>query len=450
MDTDTRRELALWRLGVLGPLVSARLLHGDRRAYFREAAARTHQRPDGRYVRLSARTIEGWYYRYRNGGLKALEPKGRSDRGHSRAIPHDVAELLLRAKREKPRRSIRRLIRILERAGVVVPGQLSRSAVHRLLRAHSISSRPVRGPSAERRSFLPEHAGDLWMGDSMHGPLVIAPDRRIRKSYMLSQLDAAVRFLPHSYFAVSENAAAHEHGFKQAVLKHGPPRAYYVDRGAAYRAHSLVAICGELGIQHILCDAGDCEAKGGIERFHRTWREEVGDELPDEPIPLAELNAIHWAWLSSEYHRREHTTTGRAPLAHWLAEAEYLRPVPGGVDLDEVFLHRTRRKVRKDGTVRFRGMWLEVQPELVGQTVELRFEPVETDALPRVFVEGKFVCDTVVLDRHRNATRKRRRGLGAPEPQTQPSGLYPLEQIKHEHYRRTRPTSDSSQDNGKD
>jgi len=37
----------------------------------------------------------------------------------------------------------------------------------------------------ERRSFLPEHAGDLWVGDALHGPLVIAPDGSLRKAYLL-------------------------------------------------------------------------------------------------------------------------------------------------------------------------------------------------------------------------------------------------------------------------
>jgi hypothetical protein len=45
MKHDDKQAIALWRLGVLGPLMSARLDHGDRRRYFAEAAARTHERP---------------------------------------------------------------------------------------------------------------------------------------------------------------------------------------------------------------------------------------------------------------------------------------------------------------------------------------------------------------------------------------------------------------------
>ncbi|MGH9671409.1 MAG: Mu transposase C-terminal domain-containing protein [Terriglobales bacterium] len=441
MDDQGKKDIALWRLAVLGPLISARLEHGDRRALIKLAAARTQQRPDGSWVQLSARTVESWFYAYRAGGLEALMPQTRSDRGQSRAIAGPIAALVLAAKHEKPRRSIRRLIRLLERAGLVRRGQLGRSSVHRLLRAHGLSARPLRGPAQERRSFLPEHAGDLWVGDALHGPAVIAPDGRVRKAYLLSQIDGATRFMVHSYFALCENAVAHEYGFKQALLKHGLARTYYVDRGAAYWATSLRLIAAELGIHLVHTQPRDCEAKGVIERWHRTWREEVGDELPEEPLPLAELNARHWAWLGAEYHRRAHSTTGKQPLAHWLAETEHLRPLPAGKNLDEVFLHRERRVVRKDGTVRFRGALFEVRAELVGAVVELRFDAADPEAAPpRVFVEGRFVCDSVGLDRIRNLRRHRRRNRDAPGAAASlpPTGLDPLGLITDEHYRRTR------------
>jgi putative transposase len=439
MQHDDKQAVALWRLGVLGPLTSARLEHGDRRQYFAEAAARTHERPDGTRVQLSARTIEAWYYAHRRGGFPALFPRDREDRGRSRAIAAEIAEHILRVKRERPRRSIRRIIRMLERAQIVRAGELRRSTVHRLLAAQGASARPLRGPAAERRSFLPEHAGDLWVGDALHGPLVIAPDGAVRKAYLLTQIDGATRYVPHSYFAVSESAGDQEYGLKQAIAKHGPPRVYYVDLGAAYIADSLRLICAELGIRLLHTGVQDCEAKGVIERWHRTWREEVGDELPEHPLPLAELNAKHWAWLAAEYHARKHTTTGQVPRAHWLAELSSLRSLPRHKGLDEVFLHRARRLVRKDGTVRFRGGFLEVRPELVGREVELRFDPRDDALRPRVFLEDRFVCDTVPLDRLRNASRRRRRLRGEAVPDADPSGLDPLALIEAEHYERVRP-----------
>ena len=130
------------------------------------------------------------------------------------------------------------------------------------------------------------------MGDAMHGPQVITAGGKLRKSYLLSQLDGATRYLPHSYFALSEDAVAHEHRFKQALLKGGCPRVYYVDLGAAYVARSLALICAELGIRLVHTAPKDCEAKGAIERLHRTWREEVGDELGDRVLTIDELRNV--------------------------------------------------------------------------------------------------------------------------------------------------------------
>jgi putative transposase len=179
-------------------------------------------------------------------------------------------------------------------------------------------------------------------------------------------------------------------------------------------------------------------AKGAIERWHRTWRDEVGDELGAAPRPLAELNSIHWAWLASEYHRRRHETTGRAPLEHWLEQARQLRPLPPDKDLDQVFLHRLLRKVRQDGTVRFAGRFYEVRPELVGQTVQLRFDPHEPHgAPPKVFRDDRFYCDSVPLDRLANNLRRRQRPPDQPDPAVVPTGLDPLALIQQEHYQRT-------------
>jgi putative transposase len=452
MDDDTRRAIALFRFGVLGPLVSARLEHGDRKTYFEEAAARTHVAPGGLLVELSARTIESWYYAYKKGGFDALLPETRCDQGKSRAICGEVADLILRAKREKPRRSIRRIIRMLERAGVVRKAELSRSSVHRLLATAGISARPVRGPAAERRSFIAEHAGDLWVGDAMRGPMVLLPDGSLRKALLFSQIDNATRFIAHSYFCLSkgEDAPAQEYGLKEAILKYGVPRAYYVDRGPAYIADSLWDICAELGIRLLHAGPGDAPAKGVIERWHRTLREELEDELPDEPISLADLNAKLWAWLGAEYHARLHDTTDRAPREHFLAEADELRPVPRGKNLDEVFLHRAKRRVRNDGTVRWRGGYLEVRPELMGDTIELRFDPSDEEARPRVFRNNEFLCDTVPLDRLANMHRRRRRFAGEPDPLAKPTGLDPLGLIEDEHYRRTRLVRDARPDDDDD
>jgi len=422
---------------VLGPLVSARLERGDLQEQCAQAAARRWEHPDGRLVTVSERTIENWYYAHRAGGLAALEPQTRSDAGQSRVIRPEVAELLLRAKRERPRRSIRRLIKMLVRARHVREGELTRSSVHRLLQREGLSGRPGReGVTKERLAWSAEHAGDIWVGDALHlRRPVIGPDGTPRKAYLLSQIDSATRFMCHSYIGLGEGAVEQEHGLREAIMGQGLPRTYYVDRGSAYVAGSLKTICAELGIHLTWAGKGDGAAKGVIERWHRTWREEVEDELPDEPLTLSDLNALHWAWLSREYHRRVHGTTGRQPLQHMLEEAEHVRHIPREIDLSTVFMHRDHRTVRGDSTVSWRGQWLEVHWSLQGQKVELRFDPHVRSPKILVFHKGELVCEAKVLDRVKNAGRGRRKASGQPSRAPEPSGLDPLRQLAEEHHR---------------
>ena len=78
--------------------------------------------------------------------------------------------------------------------------------------------------------------------------------------------------------------------------------------------------------------------------------------------------------------------------------------------------------------------------------MELRFDPLDPEARPRVFVEDEFVCDTVPLDRIRNSSRRRRRISGEPAPDAEPSGLDPLALIEADHYHRVRPVGASQND----
>jgi transposase InsO family protein len=448
MEHDRESRWALWRFSVLGPLVSSRLEHGDRLAYLREAAERLHINPAGAAVKIPLRTLEAWYYAWKKGGLSALKRVGRHDRGRTR-IPERLQERLVALKLAKPRRSIRRLIRLLERSKEARKGELSRSGVQRFLCNRGLSARGGLGEPIERRSFRHQEPGDLWMGDVLHGPLVLW-GKRLRKSYVIAFIDSATRFVPAAEVRLSEGAADHEYALKQAILKHGPPRALYLDNGAAQSSYSLKLITAELSIELLHTQAYDPQAKGAIERWNRTFREEVEDELPEEPLPLEELQSRAWAWLSVEYNARVHTTTGRIPREDWLREPSPLRRLPPGIDLDEIFLHRERRVVRRDGTVRFHGLFLEVRSALVGKEVELRFDPFEPDALPRVYLQGKFVCDTTRLDPVKNSTRKRHRPPSRPEAKPGDTGDDPLGLMQEEQLGRAAPPGSQDQDDDDD
>lgn len=118
-DMKEFNTIALFRLSVLGPLVSReRLERGELQSIIRGLAGKEYAIPGSDQRFLGEKTIEAWYYAWRTHGIDGLIPQQRTDRGVSK-LPLAVQEVLLAAKRENPRRSIRQLKTLLEHAGSV-------------------------------------------------------------------------------------------------------------------------------------------------------------------------------------------------------------------------------------------------------------------------------------------------------------------------------------------
>jgi transposase InsO family protein len=413
--------MALFRLSVLGPLASREALaRGELKRLLQELASRTYVEPGGQPVRLAEKTIESWYYAWRHEGIEALVPTPRADRGQSK-IDLAVQAALLAAKRENPRRSLNTLVDLMERQGRVAKGALPRSSVHRLLKAHGLS-RPTGAASEpiERRRFVALQAGDLWQGDVMHGPKVPV-DGRLRKVYLVSLMDDASRLITHSAFCTHEGALAIEGVLKQAVMKRGLPARLMVDNGPAYRSASLQGICARLEIRLVYCAPYEPEAKGKLERWHRTVRDQFLSELDLRQVrDLDDLNARLWAWLDQCYHVRPHSALeGLTPLARYQRDLLRVRPLGAmAARLDALFHHRHPRTVRKDGTVSFEGRTFEVPYELAGSRVVLVVDPHCGQVVGIEDEKGEALGDATPVDAEANLTRKRRRPTATPSETT--------------------------------
>jgi transposase InsO family protein len=415
--------VALFRLSVLGPLVSReRLARGELQQIIRALAQREYAIPGSRRRLIGEKTIEAWYYAWRQHGIKGLAPKPRADLGVSK-ISAQVQEAIIAAKRDNPRRSIRQLRQLLESSGQVARGTLSRSAIHRLLQQHGLSR--LAGSAAipeERRSFVAECAGAIWYGDVMHGPKVMVRGQR-RKAYLVSLFDDASRLIAHSAFCLGETALDIEGVLKQAVLKRGVPRKLVVDNGSAYRAHTLQGICARLAIHLIHCRPYAPEGKGKLERWHRTFRDQFLSELDESRIAdLDDLNARLWAWVEQVYHRTPHAgLAGQTPLARYQQDLPRIRALGQcAAHLDAIFYHRLSRFVRKDGTVSYQGSRFEVPYELAGKTVRLVVDPHAQRVIGVEDDEGNPIGAATPLDAEANLHRQRRK----PNPED-PSGHSP-------------------------
>ena len=81
--------------------------------------------------------------------------------------------------------------------------------------------------------------------------------------------------------------------------------------------------------------------------------------------------------MEGEYHQSPHRgLDGQTPLDRWAGTAAEVRyPDAAGLDLEELFLFETKRRVMKDRTLSLHGQLYEADATLIGCTVTVRYDP---------------------------------------------------------------------------
>ena len=415
--TDLRRDVALFRYGVIAELLALPAGSPERRQAMRDKARLRWSIPGSRRTRVAVETMRDWLAAYERNGFDGLMPKPRGDLGRARRLPPEAAELLIRIKESQRRLTVRQVIAKARESGRVPDGTtLAESTVHRLLQREGLSGRdgPPGAPQDHRR-FAFQRANELWTSDALHGPPCGSDPsdrRKRRKACLHSFLDDATRLVPHGAFSFSENTDAFLPVFKQALLKRGIPTRLYVDNGSPYRSRQLAVICATLGIQLIHSRPYRPQGRGKIERFFRTVRMQflplLGD---DDTASLDALNARWAAWCESEYHLSPHRgLDGETPIDAWTRTAAGVRPVGPDTDLDTLFRYRLKRRVGKDRTVSLRGALYEVDAALVGENVVLLHDPADPPERPvPVLHDGRPAGQASLLDAYANTRVKRAR-----------------------------------------
>ena len=162
-DDDTRQAVALFRYGLVADLVNLPPGTPGIGARLRAKAERGYDIPGTDRTRVAAETIRDWVRLYRRGGFDALHPRPRTDRGRTRRLSAEVAELLISIKTGNPAFSVRAVIDDARRQGVPDDLHLAPSTIHRLLAREGLLARDPDEPAADRRRFAYRYAGELWM-----------------------------------------------------------------------------------------------------------------------------------------------------------------------------------------------------------------------------------------------------------------------------------------------
>jgi transposase InsO family protein len=377
---DFAEAVALFRAEIIGALTRRQLARGELARELR-ALSKQHWRPPGSAIltTYAVPTLERWYYAYRQSGLLALRPEPRADRGHARALTPEQRELLCDIRREHPRAATPLILATLDAEGQLDKDQVSASSVNRLFRDQGLDRVTLRPPqdSHTRLRWQADKPNALWHADVCHGPnLIINGQSRPLRIHAL--LDDCSRFVVDLRVFHSEREQDMLELLVGALRRVGAPDVLYLDNGATYRGHTLRLCCERLGITLLHAAPYDPQARGKMERFWRTLRQQCLDFL-GSVTSLHEVQVRLLAYLDQHYHKSAHASLlGRSP-GMVFAEALDTTPKDAAHTLTEAQLRdaltvRQRRRLSRDNVLSLDGQrWQTDRGFLAGQVVTIAY-----------------------------------------------------------------------------
>lgn len=405
---DHGEAVAIFRSQIIGTLICRPLTHGELAAELRTLSQERFRPPEAETTRCFAvPTLERWFYAYRRGGLAALRPEPRSDRGYAQNLTHEQRELLLDIRQEHRSASVPLILDTLVAEGRLDKDCVSPPTVRRLLAAHNLHRTAAReeNGSKTRLRWSTDRPGALWHGDVCHVTQTQLPafSTGIR---IHALLDDASRYGVALEGHKTEKEIDMLGMFVDALRRHPPPDGLYLDNGATYRGEILQTACARLGITLIHAKPYDAPARGKMERFWRTLREGCLDYL-GALTSLEEINQRLRAFLDQSYHVRAHAALmGRSPATVY-ATMPAGEAVVSEQDLRKALTVTCRRRVSRDNVITVDGVaWELDQGYLAGKMVTVGHCLVDRASAPWVEHDGKRLvlhpCHPVV-----NSKRKR-------------------------------------------
>lgn len=263
METENTQkeqmEIARMRFGIIAPLVQGTYSDGSIAAYCRRVAQPPMQLPDGRIFQYKPKTVGKWYNLYNRGGMDALMPRTRCDKGGTRVITEDAELEIRRIRKEYPRLNATQIREKLIADGTLA-ATVSVSTVQRYIKHNGLkgnSETQIR----DRKAYEEAYFGGMWQADTCYLPY-IREDGKSRRVYLIMILDDYSRMIVGGKLYYQENAANFQKTLREAVAAYGIPNKLYVDNGSPYSNDQLSFICGSVGTVLLHTPVRDGASKG--------------------------------------------------------------------------------------------------------------------------------------------------------------------------------------------
>ena len=344
------------------------------------------------------RTIQTWWYYWRQHG--AVRPTKRSDTHKLRKSTPE--ELLHAIEKVQPhfnnkRYNVAAIYKKCIELGLLQKDCIAENTFRRHVKRFDLLKPESQVTSKRRQAFAKAHANDMWQCDTLVGPYLKIKGQRVR-TYLICFIDDASRVITHGQFYLNDNTPNLIDCFQNAIFKRGVPKAMYVDNGSNYASHEMHLACCRIGLVLLHTPVRDGAAKGKIERFFRTVRDQFLIRNLNEITILEELNDQFRAWVEDDYHSRNHSALDMRPrdrynLDHdriqWLQQSEFNK---------EIFYHEVQRTVKADNTFQLNNVRYEAPCYLGKSKIMIRYDRANTNQPPIIYQDDTRLGEATPLN----------------------------------------------------
>ena len=345
------------------------------------------------------RTIQTWYSHYKKHGVTALANTTRADKGKIRKVSPEVLLEAIRTVLPKmhgktPKRAT--LYRLCIEQGVLTRAQVAPNTFSRLVRDLELLKPEAECEGKPRLAFAKAPANEMWQADTLYGPHVKIDGVAVQ-TRLIAFIDDASRVCCHGEFFAAENVATLITAFRAALYKRGVPQSLYVDNGSIYSSKEIIQICARVGCLLHHTPVRDGAAKGKVERFFRTVRDQFLCRQLDL-TSLETLNRQFIAWVEEHYNAQLHSILGMSPLDRFALDRTRVRFLPPNEVNDELFYVEEERHVRADNTFSFQARRFEAPRHLPNRTIQIRYERKRAASRVIVYYKGERMGEARPLD----------------------------------------------------
>lgn len=404
MDEIVRNQIALFRYGIIAPLVTGgETTPEERGRFFREASGKYYENVDGRMVKVSSDTIRRYYRNYCDNGFDGLKPRARSDVGMRRKLDEDTISQINYLHQEYPRLPGTLIYQKLLDNGTITKEKVSLSTVGRYIRKIKEDETL---PGKEMLRYELCHINEVWYGDSSVGPYLRNGSKKT-KTWIIALIDDASRMIVGIDIFTNDTYVNLLSVIRSAVIRYGKPQCMKFDNGASYRSHQMELLGARMGTTISYAPPRTPVGKAKIERWFRTMKDHWMATLNMNDFKtLDELRDSLMDYVQ-KYNQTPHTSLQmKTPQDRFYEESNRIFRFDEE-RIDRTFLLEVERTVSADNVVIIENEEYEVDYKYSRQRLLLRYAP----DLSRIYsVDRKTgeMSEIHLLDKHKNGSGHRK------------------------------------------